>query len=114
MKIFALLALLVIAMPATAQDLLVRVRALTVTETDVCSNCRPGNVHTAYWTIYEAKVKSVIKGHLDDKVIHFAFAQHAQYTPQALRSLVVHLRPASPWLQTQFQVDYEASDVAFL
>jgi hypothetical protein len=113
MRVFVLLALLIIATPAMAQDLRVRVRALTVTETDSCSNCTPGNMHTSYWTIYEAKVKHVISGQLDEKVIHFAFAQHAQYTPEALKDLVVYLRPAPPWLRTQFQVDYEASDVAF-
>ncbi|WP_460709323.1 hypothetical protein [Lysobacter terrae] len=105
MRIFALLVLLLIATPAMAQDLQVRVHPSTVKETDFCSNCTPGNVHTSYWTIYKAKVNRVIKGRLDKKVIRFAFAQHAQYTPEALNNLVVYLRPASPWLQTQFQVD---------
>jgi hypothetical protein len=113
MKTLVLLVALLVAMPATAQDLMVRVRALHVTETDFCSNCTATNIHPSYWTIYEAQVRHVIKGHLDEKTVHFAFAQGEQYTPKALKHLVVFLRPASPWLRDQFHVDYEASEIGF-
>ena len=113
MKILVLLVGISAATQVAAQELLVEVRATNVSQTDFCSNCTATNIHPSYWTIYEAKVNRVIKGHLHEKTIHFAFAQGEQYTPKALKHLVVYLRPASTSLRTTFHVDYQASDVSF-
>jgi hypothetical protein len=111
MRVLVFLLALLAALPVMAQDLVLRVRATGVRVTDLCSNCTPANLHEAYWTVYEAKVRGVVGGSFDEKTVRFAYAQHAQFTPRALKNFVVTLRPAPEWLRIQMGVDYEAVDV---
>ena len=104
---------LLMAIPVMAQDLVLRVSAKDVIETDLCSNCSPENIHISYWTIYKARVSEVVVGSFDQKYVRFAYAQHAQYTRKALKDFIVVLRPASSWLHEKTQVDYEVVNVQF-
>jgi hypothetical protein len=113
MRILGLFIALMVAVPTMAQDLVLRVHATSVNVTDICSNCTATNLHTSYWTIYEAKVKDVVSGSFEKKSVRFAYAQHAQYTPRVLRNFVVILRPAPDWLRAQMRVDYEVIEVRF-
>jgi hypothetical protein len=107
MKILASVLLLVAAFPCSAQDLALRVRATRVKLTDICSNCTPSNLHIAYWTVYDARVKKVMDGKFSNRSVRFAYAQHAQYTREVLKDFVVVLKPAPEWLRNQTGADYE-------
>jgi hypothetical protein len=113
MRILLLLIAVLTATPAVGQDLVLRVRATRVKATELCANCTPTNLLPSYWTIYEANVRDVVSGDFDEKTVRFAFAQHAQYTPRALKDFVVVLTPAPDWLRAQMQVDYAAIDIKF-
>lgn len=94
-----------------ANEFVLRVHATAVQPTERCSNCGPGNVHEAYWTIYEAQVADVVGGEFAGDTVRFAWAQHAQFSPEAHADLVATLRPAPERLRRELGVDYVAVDV---
>ena len=107
MKTLLALAFAFLSTSSVAQENpILRVSAISVKTTDICSNCSPDNAHKSYWTVYRARVRETLQGAPRKKEVTFAYAQHAQYIRSVLKDFVVVLQPAPDWLREKTAADY--------